>query len=54
MEDCFNLNKTFDIIRYFSESGALAYTQNLDHKDLSNDPSHKDSVSFLEIQDIHI
>lgn len=54
MEDYFNLNNTFDIIKYFSESGALAYTKNLSHKDLSNTPSHEDNVSFLEINDIHI
>ena len=54
MYDYFNLRKTFDVIKYFNEGGALAYKSNLDQKDLSHHASHDDKVSFLEIQDIHI
>lgn len=43
-----------DIIKYFNEGGALAYSRGLKTKDLSHHSSHDDKVSFLEIQDIHI
>ena len=54
MEDYFNLRKTFDIIKFFNEGGALAYANNLKKNDLSHHSSHEEKVSFLEIQDIHI
>jgi hypothetical protein len=54
MEDYFNLRKTFDIIKFFNEGGALAYANNLKKNDLTHHSSHEEKVSFLEIQDIHI
>jgi len=54
MYDYINLRKTFDIIKFFNEGGALAYKDNLDQKDLVHHSSHEEKVSFMEIQDLHI
>ena len=54
MYDYINLRKTFDIIKFFNEGGALAYKEGLDQKALSHHSSHDEKVSFMEIQDLHI
>ena len=48
------MRNTLDIIKFFNEGGALAYSQKLSTNDLSHHSSHNDKVSFLDIQDIHI
>jgi len=48
------LRRTFDIVRFFNTGGELAYKEDLEAKDLTHTPSHKEKVSFLRIQDIHI
>jgi len=48
------LRRTFDIVRFFNTGGELAYKDDLEAKDLTHTPSHKEKVSFLVIQDIHI
>ena len=54
MYDYINLKKTFDIIKFFNEGGALAYKEGIVKEDLAHHASHDEKVSALEIQDIHI
>ena len=49
MYDYININKTFDIIKFFNEGGALAYKEGLTQEDLSHHSSHDEKVNSLEI-----
>ena len=49
MYDYININKTFDIIKFFNEGGALAYKEGLTQKDLAHHSSHDEKVNSLEI-----